>query len=176
MDLDVVARAASGDRAAFEALYRATVARIHTLARRLVGPDEADEATQEVYVRAWERLSSFAGRGAFEAWLGRLGRNLMLDRIAAGRRRAERFGIGDPDRVAAPSTDEKLELDDAIGALPIGARAVFVLHDVEGRRHAEIAEQLGIHEGTSKSQLHRARRLLREMLSTPAASAMENER
>jgi RNA polymerase sigma-70 factor (ECF subfamily) len=163
-----VALASSGDAQAFERLYRLHVARIHSLARRMVGVDDADELTQDVFVRAWEKLSTFKGRSAFGTWLYRLAINLILGRRAArGRERnrtATAEGILDnmQDRPVRPELG--IDFERAIGQLPEGARKVFVLHDVEGFKHDEIAEMLGVTAGTSKAQLHRARMNLRRHL------------
>jgi len=160
------ALAASGDASAFERLYRAHVARIYTLARRMTGADDADELTQDVFVRAWEKLSTFRGDSAFGTWLYRLAVNAILGRRATIGRNRKRLGSGDEMLEHMPSRAETPELtvdfESAIGRLPAGARQVFVLHDVEGYKHKEIAEMLGITDGTSKAQLHRARLTLRQ--------------
>jgi RNA polymerase sigma-70 factor, ECF subfamily len=165
--LDADARAAAGgDRAAFERLYRATCARVTTLARRLVGPGRADEATQEVYLRAWRGLPSWRGEASARTWLETLARNTLIHvaarRLPAGTPAGEALA----EHAAAPRAPElRLDLEAAIAALPDGARLVFVLHDVERCSHEEIAAELGIAVGTSKSQLHRARLLLRAALA-----------
>lgn len=167
-ELDDARRAATGDQAAFERLYRGHAARIHSLARRMMGDEDADEATQEVFVRAWEKLGSFRGDAAFGTWLHRLAINHLLGRRGARGRDRERMRE-DPvaiDTAGAPPRDPHLRLDfeAAIARLPRGAREVFVLHDVEGFKHQEIAGMLGVTEGTSKAQLHRARMSLRRYL------------
>src|SRR6266480_3954355 len=152
---DLIHRAQQGDRAAFEALYRA----------------QAEERTQDAFVRAWERLATFRGESAFSSWLYRLTVNEVLLGRRAERRREQRVVTTDDpaalerlrDATAGPGI--ALELERAVAALPPGAREVFVLHDVEGYRHEEIAELTGIAVGTSKAQLFRARRLLREALN-----------
>lgn len=155
---------------AFERLYRSQVDRIHSLARRMVGPEEADDLTQEVFVKAWSRLDTYRGGAAFGTWLYRLGLNLMADHRRARNRRPT-WLVQDVelemDEIAPGGTFDvaSIDFESALEALPTGARQVFVLHDVEGFRHEEIAETLGIAAGTSKSQLHRARMLLRERLS-----------
>lgn len=160
--------AASGDTGAFERLYHAHVARVHTLARRMMGADGADEATQDVFVRAWEKLKTFRGEAAFGTWLHRLAVNLILARRSSDATRRDRFREDDAameSAVARRSTPElAMDFETALGRLPEGARQVFVLFDVEGYRHEEIAEMMGISTGTSKSQLHRARMILREYL------------
>jgi RNA polymerase sigma-70 factor (ECF subfamily) len=163
-----VALAAAGDQRAFERLYRLHVAHINSLARRMVGPDgDPDELTQDVFVRAWERLGTYRGEAAFGTWLHRLAVNVILNwrRGEAGERRRIDGGV-DADQVAGGGAGrvEGLDLEQAIGRLPRGARQVFVLHDVEGFKHEEIAAMMGITSGTSKAQLHRARMLLRDFL------------
>ena len=157
--------AAAGDQSAFERLYHAHVARVHSLARRMLGGDDADEATQDVFVRAWEKLGTFRGEAAFGTWLHRLAINVILGRRQSRARRWERVVEGDQLVESLPSRRSHLELrmdfETAIGRLPKGAREVFVLHDVEGFKHHEIAEMLGVTTGTTKAQLHRARMALR---------------
>ena len=171
-ELDV-RRAREGDPAAFERLYRSTAPRIHTLARRLGGRGHADELVQIVYVRAWRKLGTFRGDSLFSTWLERLALNAILGERARSRATAERERrSADSARELAAAVDRRpeagsvreLDLEAALLELPDGAREVFVLHDVEGQPHAEIARALGITIGTSKSQLHRARLLLREAL------------
>ena len=163
-----VALAAAGDGAAFERVYRRHAARIHSLVRRmLAGEADADEVTQDVFVRAWERLATYRGEAAFGTWLHRLAVNLALNwRKSAARRMALVGGELDAEGTAARAGAgaERLDLEEAIGRLPPGARRVFVLHDVEGFRHEEIASLLDVTTGTSKAQLHRARMLLRGYL------------
>lgn len=163
-----VALAQSGDAQAFERLYRAQVGKIHSLARRMVSPGEADEVTQDVFVRAWQKLHTFRGEAAFGTWLHRLGVNVMLAyRGALGARRRYLDEDADPTEVghARPAPVElRLDFESAMGRLPRGARQIFVLHDVEGYKHEEIGQMLGITSGTSKAQLHRARMALRRHL------------
>ncbi len=166
----LVRRAQEGDTRAFERLYRVNVGRVHALCLRLTGePVWAEELTQDVFVRAWEKLGSFRGRSAFSSWLHRIAVNSFLMATRAERRRAARLAVvGDPGRfetggAPAPATPA-IDLERAIAELPPGARAVFVLHDIEGYRHEEIAELMDMALGTSKSQLHRARKLLRQAL------------
>jgi len=163
-----VALAAAGDADAFRRLYEAQVGRIHSLARRMLGYDLADEATQDVFVRAWQKLGTFRGESAFGTWLFRLAVNLMLTRraqlaVKRGREVVDDELLGlQPDR-SRPET-LGMDFETAIGRLPEGARQVFVLHDIEGYTHEEIARALGVTAGTSKAQLHRARLLLRRVL------------
>lgn len=164
-----VALAQSGDARAFERLYRGQVARVHSLARRMVGPEEADEATQDVFVRAWQKLHTFRGESAFGTWLHRLGINVMLARRgAAGARRRYLDEDAEVERVGSvrpAPVEQRLDFEAAMERLPGGARHVFVLHDVEGYKHEEIAGMLGVTVGTSKAQLHRARMALRRHLA-----------
>lgn len=134
----------------------------------MIGPEDADEATQDAFVRAWEKLGTFRAEAAFGTWLHRLAINVFLGRRAAEGRRRNRAVTGDeilhhisgtPDR-----PDLSVDFEAAIGRLPARAREVFVLHDVEGFKHREIAELLAVNEGTSKAQLHRARTMLRRYL------------
>jgi len=167
-DVADAARAAEGDERAFERLYRRHVPRIHSLARRMIGPEEADSVTQRVFVRAWRKLDQFRGDAAFGTWLYQVAISVILSRRRTlGRRREREAGPGPLDRIAGRRSRPGLavDLEAAVETLPDGAREVFVLHDVEGYRHREIAEMLDVKEGTSKSQLHRARMLLREQLS-----------
>lgn len=149
---------------AFRALYRAHTPALYALAMRLTGGDhiEAEDLVQESWVRAVRELSSFRARSALRSWLCGLLVNVRRERI-----RVEWREVDAPDVEVAVDTsgpDDALDLERAIGTLPEGARDVFVLHDVYGYTHREIAEMLGIVEGTSKSQLTRARTLLRDSL------------
>lgn len=160
--------AAHGDVGAFERLYRRHVARVHGLARRMLGNADADEATQEVFIRAWRKLGTFRGESAFGTWLHRVAINAILAARETRARQRERFPSMEDVAAARPARAQRpelrLDLEAALARLPDGAREIFVLHDVEGFKHDEIARTLGITSGTSKSQLHRARMLLREFL------------
>lgn len=168
LELDEVALAAAGDTAAFERLYRRHLNRVHGLARWLVGPDEAEDAVQDVFIRVWQKLSQFEGRSAFGTWLHRLAVSVMLRRRETRGIREKRHVAGDEGYAAVAGVSVTPELRVAIEAavdrLPDGAREVFVLHDMEGYRHEEIGDLLGVTSGTSRSQLHRARTILREFL------------
>jgi len=162
------ALAASGDGHAFERLYRTHVARVHSLVRRMLNDEDADEVTQDVFVRAWQKLGTYRGEAAFGTWLHRLAVNLILGRRQLLGQRRERF-LPDDTTLAWVSAGRhapglSLDCEAALARLPHGARQVFVLHDVEGYRHEEIASLLGLAVGTSKSQLHRARMALRQHL------------
>src|SRR6476469_747748 len=163
-----VALAAAGDTAAFERIYRKHVARVHSLARRMLGAGEADEVTQDVFVRTWQKLHTFRGDAAFSTWLHRLAVNVVIERRRAYAVQRDRI-TDDPaalDRITVPAAraDLTVTFDQAIEQLPAGAREIFVHHDVEGYKHREIAALLDITSGTSKRQLHRARMLLRRRL------------
>ena len=167
---DLVREAQAGDLQAFERLYKENVRRVYALCCRLAGDATlAEELTQDVFVKAWQKLGTFRGESAFSTWLHPIAVNVALSERRARRRREARITTTDdltpyerPEN--APRPERGLDLDKALETLPPGARAVFVLHDVEGYRHHEIAERTGIATGTSKAQLHRARRLLREAL------------
>jgi RNA polymerase sigma-70 factor (ECF subfamily) len=162
------ALAASGDGRAFERLYRSHVARIHSLVRRMVDADQADDITQDVFVRAWEKLGTFRGEAAFGTWLHRVAVNVILARRQTIGTERGRFSAAEDalDGVAARGVPEGLSIDfeQALAQLPDGARQVFLLHDVAGYKHEEIADLLGVVPGTSKSQLHHARMALRRYL------------
>ena len=168
-----VALAAAGDRRAFERVYRANVNRVFSICARMTGERGlAEELTQDVFVRAWEKLALFRGESAFGTWLHRLAVNVVLNHRKSAGRQQSRLGGDDEegdgvDALAArlgPAPGDRMDLEAAIAKLPPGARRVFVLHDVEGYKHEEIADMLGITSGGSKAQLHRARLLLREAL------------
>jgi RNA polymerase sigma factor (sigma-70 family) len=176
-DIDDVRAAAAGDRRAFQRLYHLHVGRVHGAVFRLAGFDHAraEDLTQEAFVRAWQKLPSFRHESAFGTWLYRLAVNVALMDIRA--RGADPVSMVDdehlPDTGQTPfCAAEREELERAIGLLPARARAVLVLHDVEGWRHEEIGNELGMAIGTSKAQLHRARGLLRKLLGSATAGEM----
>lgn len=171
-DLQLVVLARSGDVQAFEQLYRRHRDRIYGLLWRLCGGDGAwaEDVLQEAFVRAWQKLDSFRGESRFITWLHRLSVNVALSdrrgRVRLARYESpidedvERTAMGAGDVTAAKQAD----LEQAIAQLPERARAVLVLHDVEGYGHAEIGHMTGMAEGSSKAQLHRARKILRQLL------------
>ncbi len=166
---DLVRRAQDGDREAFERLYREQVGRVYALCLRLAGdPGRAEELTQDTFVRAWRKLGSFRGDAAFSSWLHRIAINTVYQAGRAEKRRRARHhraqGPAGEGATARAAPGLKVDLERAIAGLPPGARSVFVLYDIEGYRHAEIAELTGLAVGTVKAQVHRARRLLRESL------------
>ena len=169
--LDSIRRAQAGDVDAFELLYREHAGRIYALCLRLKAGDTTDatELMQDVFIKAWRRLATFRGDSAFSSWLHRLAVNTMLENARSdGRRTARVLTMDDTSLLAGAARSSgielKMDMENAIASLPKGARLAFVLHDVEGYRHQEIAEQLSVSVGTIKAQLHRARRLLRERL------------
>jgi RNA polymerase sigma-70 factor (ECF subfamily) len=171
-ELGWVAGARGGDRAAFERLYRLHCGRIYSLCWRLAGGDHAlaEDLVQDAFVRAWSKLDQFEGRSAFGTWLHRLAANVALSDRRLRLRRVERERPTDEvvERSAVGARDVSAplaaDLEQAIAALPERARTVLVLFDVEGYRHEEIAGLTGMAVGSSKAQLHRARRLVREAL------------
>ena len=168
----LVQRAAAGDVAAFEELYRANAGRVFLLCMRMAGDEAmAEELAQEAFVRAWQKLGSFRGESAFSTWLHRLTVNVVLgNRRSTARREARVKPVAEEVLADVAVNDswpaDAIDLTRAISGLPEGARTVFVLHDVEGFRHHEISRLLGVAEGTSKAQLHRARKLLRKALTS----------
>jgi RNA polymerase sigma-70 factor (ECF subfamily) len=145
---------------------------VYNLARRMAGPEAADELTQDVFVRVWQKLHTFRGESSFPTWLHRLAVNVIIERFRTLGTARDRFIPDGEDTLAQMSGasavrryDTSLDLDTAMARLPPGARQIFVLHDIEGYRHAEIGTLLGVSIGTSKSQLHRARMTLRAYLA-----------
>ncbi|PWK88492.1 RNA polymerase sigma factor [Fulvimonas soli] len=168
-DADDARAAAAGDRQAFQRLYRRHADRIYGAVLRLAGYDHAraEDLTQDAFVRAWQKLGEFRHESAFGTWLYRLAVNVALMDIRA--RGASPVGFTDeellPEHGETPfCAAEREELERAIARLPARARAVLVLHDIEGWRHEEIGAELDMAVGTSKAQLHRARGLLRKVL------------
>ena len=171
-DNDLVESARAGDCNAFEQLYRRHRDRIYALLWRLSGGDAslAEDLLQESFVRAWQKLHTFRGESRFGTWLHRLSANVGLsDRRTRLRRvgheqrmeeATDRVAVGEKD----VSADKRMDLELAISRLPERARTVLVLYDVEGYSHAEIADVTGMAVGSSKAQLHRARKLIRETL------------
>jgi RNA polymerase sigma factor (sigma-70 family) len=168
-DTDDVRAAAAGDRQAFQRLYHSHSARIHGAVYRLAGYDHAraEDLTQEAFIRAWQKLPGFRHQSAFSTWLYRLAVNVALMDIRA--RGADPVSMVDDDHL--PDTGdtpfcaaERDELERAVALLPPRARAVLVLHDIEGWTHQDIGNELDMATGTSKAQLHRARGLLRKVL------------
>jgi RNA polymerase sigma-70 factor, ECF subfamily len=169
-EIALVQRAQQRDASAFEQLYRRHVRRVYAVCLRMTANvTEAEELTQRAFLTVWNKLPLFRGESAFGSWLHRLAVNTVLADLRAEQRRRQRvFATEDPAAFetapAAPPAGIRLDLEAGIAGLPPQARLIFVLHDVEGWQHHEIAEKLGVAVGTSKAQLHRARQLLQEVL------------
>ena len=171
---ELVERCRRGELGAFEELYRAHAGRIFGLALRMLGnPADAEDLLQEIFLAAHRKLDTFRGDAALGTWLYRLAMNQLLDHVRSRAARAGQLtdGMDDMSTLAdaggaklADRAVDRVDLERAIAQLPEGCRAAFVLHDVEGLEHQEVAEVLGIAEGTSKSQVHKARLRLREIL------------
>jgi RNA polymerase sigma-70 factor, ECF subfamily len=174
-ELELVDRCRRGELGAFEELYRAHSGRLYSLAVRMLGnPADAEDQLQEIFLSAHRKLDSFRGEAALGTWLYRLGMNQLLDYVRSRAARSGQLTDGLDDASVLPDiaghrladrTIERIDLERALAELPDGCRAAFVLHDVEGLEHREVSEVLGIAEGTSKSQVHKARLRLRGILS-----------
>ena len=173
-DDGLVERARRGDVDAFEQLYRLHAGRVHALCLRLAAdPVVARELTQDTFVKAWEALPRFRADASLMTWLHRIAVNALLERRRGEKRRSARVSLADDEDaaemivgvVAAPDVATAIDLERAVGALPPGVRRAFVLHDVEGYTHEEIAAMTGLAAGTLRAQLHRARQLLMRALS-----------
>ena len=170
----LVDRARRGDVAAFETIYRQHAGRVYALCLRMTADStSARELAQDVFVRVWEKLASYRGDAALASWVHRIAVNVVLMAQRGDRRREQRVttaedqdidGVRHEGDVYSPDVGQEIDLERAIAALPPGARRVFVLHDIEGYRHDEIARMTGNAQGTLRAQLHRARRLLMEAL------------
>ena len=173
-ELDLVERCRRGELGAFETLYRQHSGRLFSLAVRMLGnPADAEDLLQEIFLSAHRKLESFRGESALGTWLYRLAMNQILDHVRSRAARTGQMTDGlDDATVLADATGHRLadraiariDLERALAELPEGCRAAFVLHDVEGLEHKEVSEVLGIAEGTSKSQVHKARLRLRGLL------------
>jgi RNA polymerase sigma-70 factor (ECF subfamily) len=173
-DLALVERCRQGDLGAFEDVYKAHAGRLYGVALRMVGnPTDAEDMLQEIFLAAHRKLETFRGESALGTWLYRLAVNLCLDYLRSRTGRAiqvtdpldDEHGLSDVgSRGLAERTVTKMDLERALAQLPEGCRMAFVLHDVEGLEHREVAEIMGIAEGTSKSQVHKARLRLRTLL------------
>lgn len=179
-DQDLVERSRNGDGAAFEEIYRLHAGRVYNLACRLTGSvADGEDLLQDIFVAVYRKLGSFKGESALGTWIYRLATNQCLDflRSRQGKARQVTDPLETEPAAPTPSTRplqaDRLDLERAIAQLPPGYRAAFVLHDVEGFEHAEIGQLLGIAEGTSKSQVHKARLRIREYLtSRPSLTTM----
>jgi RNA polymerase sigma-70 factor (ECF subfamily) len=179
-DFELAKKAAEGDGKAFEELYRRHYRRVYALTLRMMGnPTEAEDMTQDVFLQLFNKVGMFRGESAFTTWLHRMTVNQVLMHFRKKSTRSElltdegetpvQIVKGTENPRNAPVID-RIGLENALKQLPNGYRTVFVLHDVEGYEHYEIAEMLGIAEGTSKSQLHKARLKLRQLIRQQQAS------
>lgn len=174
-DMALVERCRRGDLGAFEELYRAHAGKLFSVACRMLGnPADAEDLLQEIFLAAHRKLDSFRGEAALGTWLYRLATNQCLDYLRSRTARTNQVtdaidddpGSYEPGtKGLAEQTVTKMDLERALAQLPAGCRAAFVLHDVQGLEHREVAEALGIAEGTSKSQVHKARLRLRALLT-----------
>lgn len=177
-DYELAQKSSGGDMTAFEDLYRRHFRRVYSLALRMTGkPEEAEDLTQETFTHLYKKIGSFRGESAFTTWLHRMTVNQVLMHFRKRKSRPE-FTTGEdetPVQIVQGTENQnrmpivdKIILENAISKLPPGYRNVFVLHDVEGHEHGEVAQMLGISEGTSKSQLHKARLKLRGLIRQQA--------
>ena len=168
-DSKLIEESVRGNKNAFRELFNKNVSKIHSLCLRISADKHiAEEVTQEVFINAWEKLGSFRHECKFSTWLHRIAVNQYLMHIRSQKpdgqipaENAANIVTSEPGK----SAEQRIDLENAISKLPDNARAVLVLHDIEGYKHYEISEMMSIEEGTSKAHLHRARKLLREELS-----------
>jgi RNA polymerase sigma-70 factor (ECF subfamily) len=171
--MDLARRCQAQAPGAFEELYRAHAPRLFGLSCRMVGRQEAEDLLQEIFLTAHRKLGLYRGQSSLGTWLFKLATNQCLDHLRSrgARWAAMTSELGDEPRTAGTAAGaivgvvDRLDLERALSSLPAGCRLVFVLHDVEGCEHKEVAELLGISDGTSKSQLHKARMRLRTALA-----------
>lgn len=172
-DMALADRCRSGDAAAFEELYRRHAPRLFGLASRMVGRADAEDLLQEIFLTAHRKLGLYKGESSLGTWLFRLATNLCLDFLRSRATRSAQITDSYDAEDASPPVGsrgpilgvvDRLDLERAVAALPDGCREVFVLYDVEGFEHREVGAMLGISDGTSKSQLHKARLRLRASL------------
>jgi RNA polymerase sigma-70 factor, ECF subfamily len=174
-DLELAEKIRSGDGAAFEALYQQHAGRLYNLAYRMAGSaNDADDLLQDIFLLAYRKLGGFRGDSSLGTWLYRLAMNHCLDVLRSRHTRmGQQTDSLDEDGAAEPSAApvlgavSRIDLERAIARLPHACRAAFLLHDVEGFGHQEVGAILGISEGTSKSQVHKARLRIRAYLTQP---------
>jgi len=164
-----IRRAQKSDSRAFEKLYRMHIDKVYGLCLRMTGNvAEAEDCAQEAFIQAWNKLSKFRGESAFATWLHRIAVNAVLGRMRKSKREQDRIQIAaeiSPGPASIGDSGNLRDLSDAVDRLPEGARHVFILSGIYGYSHAEASNMLGIAVGTSKAQLHRARRLLSQQLT-----------
>jgi len=170
---ELIARAKAGEREAMGELYEIHARRVYTVVRRLVGDDHlAEDLSHEAWVRAFEKLHLFRGEAAFGTWIYRLATNVALNRLRRSSKRDTVEAAAELPRITRAPDDAVVNrrvLSLALDKLPPGYRRVLVLHDIEGWTHEEIATSLNCSAGTSKSQLHKARARMRDLISPPRA-------
>ncbi len=176
-DAELVDRCARREPGAFEALYRLHAGRVYNVACRFAGSrTDGEDLLQEIFVQVFRKLGTFKGDSSLGTWIYRLATNHCLDFVRSRDGRSRQLTDPLDEQVSPPSTStrplraERIDLERAIAQLPAGYRAAFVLHDVEGFEHHEVAAMLGIAEGTSKSQVHKARLKIREYLMSGVAA------
>jgi len=174
-ETELVERCLNGDLGAFEDLYRQHSTRLYNLAFRMVGnAADAEDLLQDIFLTVYRKLESFRGASALGTWLYRLGMNVCLDRLRSKAARQDQATDTLDERLSGAQISgslagvSRIDLERAIASLPEGSRAAFLLHDVEGFDHTEVGQLLGVAEGTSKSQVHKARLRIREYLHQPA--------
>ena len=178
-DVVLAQKSADGDTAAFEELYRRHFRRVYALCLRMTGkPEQAEDLTQDVFIQLFNKIGSFRGDSAFTTWLHRMTVNQVLMHFRKRSTKSELTAIEEetPDQIVRGTENpdkmpviDRIALENAVQQLPPGYRTVFILHDVEGYEHEEIAQMMGVAEGTSKSQLHKARLKLRNLIRQQAA-------
>jgi len=177
-DLDLAGKIRSGDGTAFETLYQQHAPRLYNLAYRMAGTaTDADDLLQDIFLLAYRKVGSFRGESSLGTWLYRLAMNHCLDVLRSRQSRQEQQtdsldeeGAAAPAAAPALGAVSRIDLERAIGQLPRACRAAFLLHDVEGFGHQEVGTILGISEGTSKSQVHKARLRIRAYLTQPRST------
>jgi len=187
-ETEAIERARQGDADAFEALYDLHKRRVYSLCLRMTAnAAEAEDLTQEAFLQLFRKIGTFRGESAFSTWLHRMAVNVVLMRLRKknlpvvplddpleSEEESSRKEPGAPDQKLAGSVD-RMEIQRAVDALPPGYRTIFVLHDVEGYEHNEIATLVGCSIGNSKSQLHKARMKLRDLLKTSRAAKAQTQ-
>ena len=167
-DLELwITSAKLGEIDAFEKLYIAFHKKIFLFAKRMTGTtSDAEDVVQETFVKAWQKLTSFRAESQFYTWLRSIATRVMIDRLRVKNAKVWQEALDYEEVFTAinSNTGQVKDLEKMIGLLPAGARSIFIMHDIEGYKHNEIAEMTGVAVGTSKAQLFRARKLLRESL------------
>ena len=163
---ELIERCIAGDRKAMECLYLRYARRVYSLAARIAGEAHAEDLCQEIFVKVFRNLERFRGEAKLGTWIYRMTVNAAITRVTRHRDHLGLDECPEPVAPAAPDTDPRFRsrIERALAELPAGYRAVLVMHDVEGLSHEEIADILGYQVGTSKSQLHKARMKMRELL------------